>query len=230
MAREEPIVQIHRAGWARPSTLRADRVASLAWPELMEAHRAACMALYREQGTAGDDFDPMPATGPLADVCRATTRRLLREDSPYRPRRAAVWQRGAGDAPTFEGTLTNASVSHLGSLEVIELDAAQRPTAVRLIPFADIGAVALRGDALYRAVRVELRSGEHIVGAAPLLYATSFESREELLMTGSMTRFVCHLHLDEAPGGAGIGVGQQDFAIDERLFGIDSVEEIHILD
>lgn len=227
--RNQPIV-VHRAGWAGPSTIRAEQVESLGWPELMEAHRATCMALFREQGVRSDELDPAPATGRLADLCRATARRLLRDDSPYRPRRAAIWQRGAGEEPTFEGLLVNASVSHLGSLEVLELDTANRPTAVRMIPFAEIRAVQLAGDALYRGARVLRRSGETQIVAAPLLYATSFEASEELYATGTLTGFVCHLELEGALGGAGIGLGHQDLFLESQLFGIGSVEEIQFVD
>ncbi|MBN9522303.1 hypothetical protein J0H58_27930 [bacterium] len=223
-------VEIQRAYWthdAREQAELEDRgVDRLGWRELLRLHHLACL----------DRLNAGPDRATTAETCWQTARRLLAADSPYRPRVAMVWQGetvGGGGEPDLRGEFLNASLTHLGCLEVYRLDAANRPSGLDFVGFDDLCGVAFAPPKLVRAARLFYEGGASEVVFVPLLYGLTWAVGNEYDRDGRMTRFVSHLHdaaLDLG-GATGLGVGQQDFTVrgpdgGASLFGLGSVSEV----
>jgi hypothetical protein len=195
-------------------------------------------------------------SGPAADLLRETTGALLTEDSPYRPRPCAVWQTprpsenpndddaeipgvGAEEGeeedsapeempePSLFGWLRNASITHLGSLEVARLDKDHRPKEVAFVPFDNLQSAFFAPPALLRPAKILYDDGrpEEVV-AVPLLYPFSWRTGNGFDRDGSITRFVWHLDgIKGVAGRLGVGVGHQDFAIETMARADASSEE-----
>jgi len=114
---------------------------------------------------------------------------------------------------------------------VLRLDERQKPKQLAFVAFDDLQTVAVAGAGAFRAARLFYDDGrpDEIV-LLPLLYATSWKSSSPYLRDGRMTQFLAH-----PPGGGpaapfGLGVGQQDFSINEGerqgTFGLGSVGQI----
>jgi hypothetical protein len=240
------VVQLILAYWTfdaqEQSALLARGIEALPWPELLRLHHLNCLealATRPESGESEDGEMILPGgigeSTPALERCRQTGERLLLPESPYRPRHASVWQ-GSLDPnheqpPTMQGILCNPSLTHLGCLEVLRLDAQLQPRELAFIAFDDLQTVAMTSPKIFRATRLFYDDGrpDEIV-FVPLLYATSWRSSSPYLRDGRMTQFLAY------PPGAGpaaqfgIGAGQQDLSIreDERqsMFGIGSVAQI----
>lgn len=247
---QAPPVRLHRAYWTfaleEKAALLARGLGALTWAETLRLHHLSCLEILEsDAGRAefSDESFPDPErmeaiTGmPAAALSRDLVARLLSAESPYRPRRAAVWQAKNDQEerrpPDMLGVFGNASVTHLGSLEILRLNEHDEPGEVAFVPLSEIVTVVLGPRALFRPVRIFYVDGREEVAFAPMLYATSWSSPSEYLRSGQMTQFVC-------PVGAngwhsGMGVGQQDLTIQEgnghaSLFGIASVEAFTIAD
>jgi hypothetical protein len=220
--------------------LLARGVDALPWPELLRLHHLNCLAALdtpsiRHQLETSNLPPPDPEANAALERCRLSAERLLSPGSPFRPRDADVW-RGALDPegrkpPTARGVLCNPSLTHLGSLEVLRLDAEQKPKELAFVAFDDLQTVAAAGPGAFRPARLFYDDGrpDEIV-LLPLLYATSWRSSSPYLRDGRMTQFISH-----PPGGGpaspfGLGVGQQDFSITEgerpSMFGLGTVGQI----
>jgi hypothetical protein len=224
--------ELQQAHWTFNATeLRelAAREAALNWPERLRLHHLLCLQLLN------DSADRNAAN----ERCRQSLQRLLAIDSPYRPRIAMVWQGEAADPdddrePNFQGTFLNASVTHLGSLEVFRVDDDFKPIELKFVSFDEITNIMFARASLLRAAKVFYEDGRDEVALLPLLYGLTWERGNEYDRDGRMTRFVAHLESDELAtlGGGGIGVGQQDFFVRSpqgeggSLFGMGSVASI----
>jgi len=221
-------VSLQAAYWRPdPAALAAlaGRFHSLAWGERLRLHHLLCMQIV----DAGYD-----GLRPHRDLFQELLGLLLSPKSPWRPRSAAIWQ-GAPSVsdprpPTLQGLLSNASLTHLGAVEMIHLDASQSPTALDFVPFDELLSLVAAGQSLFRAARV------FTLGATggptvwlPLLYGTSWCSPEPTDRDGSMTRFD-HLPDDVPSPVRGVGFGHQDLQLFDpehgRLLGIGGVGEI----
>lgn len=227
-----PALKIQMAYWSHnpveKEALLRRGVERLGWGDLLRLHHLTCMELYFQAEAAGDDSDPQEASGPAADLCRQIIGRLLGADSPYRPRAAQVWQK-SGDDPDLQGTLANASVTHLGSLEIIRMDQERgRFEGIEFVPFADLHNVELAEPGLFRPARVNrVGGGGPEVALIPLLYGVSWLSARESDYDGSMTRFCAHLLVEGVEGDLPVGIGHQDFMLDRgTLFGMASVAAV----
>jgi hypothetical protein len=215
---------------------------SLSWPETLRLHHLSCLELLNSQeGKAqlmteqGESFEA--PEGVTSDLCRELTRRLLSENSPYRMRHCSIWQGEAGKSEQrpagLQGFLRDASLTHLGCLEVIRLDSQFEPKELAFIPFDDIQGVMFAQPGLFRPAKVlyEYSKGEEIV-CVPLIYAISWLSEFEYDHDGTFTRFCCHLFIEKL-NYVGIGIGHHDFSLtvpegenEEYLFGLGSVSEM----
>lgn len=237
----QPILTYWTFNAEEQASLLARGIEALPWPELLRLHHLNCLEVLASRPDSGEseDGEITLAAGqgqstPALDRCGQTGERLLLPESPYRPRHADVWQ-GSLDPnneqpPTMQGTLCNPSLTHLGCLEVLRLDAQQRPSELAFVAFDDLRTVAMAPPKIFRAARLfyEGERPDEIV-FLPLLYATSWRSSSPYLRDGRMTQFLAY-----PPGGPaaefGIGVGQQDFSIRggerQSLFGLGSVAQI----
>jgi hypothetical protein len=221
-------VDLQRAYWTHnpveQAQLQGRGFGQLNWGERFRLHHLICL----QRVGAG----PEPAA--VAEQCRALVHQLLAVDSPYRPRPAMVWQGqaappGGGREPSLQGEFLNASLTHLGCLEIYRVDAADQPTGIDFVAFDALSAVVFGPPSLIRAAKLFYEDGRAEVVLVPMLYGLTWAIGNEFDRAGRMTRFVAHLHDVEVRGlGAeGMGVGQQDFSIrtpdSGSLFGLGSV-------
>jgi hypothetical protein len=215
-------------------------VDALPWPELLRLHHLNCLealntAPVRRRLVSNETVPPDEASQLALERCRQSAERLLLPESPYRQRDVDVWQ-GALDPkgerpPTMRGVLSNASLTHLGSLEVLRLDEQQRPKELTFVAFDDLQMVAMADPKVFRAARLFYDTGraDEIV-FLPTLYATSWRSSSPYLRDGRMTQFLANPPGSGPAAQFGLGVGQQDFSILEgekrSVFGITSVAQI----
>ena len=224
---------MQRAYWTpnadEQSRLEARGIDQLDWKELLRLHHLICLQLVNtgtERATA-------------TQKVRQTVRRLVASESPYRPRSAMVWQGESSEPardrdPDMQGEFVNASLTHLGCLEVYRLDAAHEPTRIAFVSFEELSGVIFEAPTLVRAAGLYYHDGRGEVVLVPMLYGLTWMIGNKSDREGRMTRFVGHLDGDETEGvpGSGMGVGQQDFCIcnpngaGTSLFAIGSVAKI----
>ena len=212
--------------------LEARGVGQLEGRELLRLHHLYCMALVADAGDAA-----------TVEKLRVTRRRLGSPESPYRPQPAMVWQQrraqeGGERPPELQGLLLNASLSHLGCLEVIRLDAADKPVKLDFIPFGDLSGMILGPPTLLRAAKVFLEGGGAEIVSLPLLYGLTWTLGGEDDRAGRVTRFVAHLPSSPDAAaetwhdlGSGVGIGHQDFQVlgqggGGTLFGLATMAEV----
>lgn len=225
-------VEVQRAYWTHSeeeqSRLEARGVEQLGWLERLRLHHLICL----------QRLDSGPERAAAAEKCRQSIRRLVVPDSPYRPRPAMVWQGqsaqpGSSREPDMQGEFLNASLTHLGCLEVYRVDAANQPTGIDFVSFDDLSGVVFAPPSLIRAAKLFYDNGRDEIVLIPMLYGLTWAIGNEYDRAGRMTRFVARLDGEEVGvlGASGLGVGQQDFTIrgpdgGGSLFGIGSVAEI----
>ncbi len=171
------------------------------------------------------------------ELCRELVQRLLSQDSPYRMRHCDIWQGEAGQSgqrpPDLQGQLRNASLTHLGCLEVIHLGNQNQVRELSFIPFDDIRGVLFAPPSLFRAGKVFYEDSSEEIVYIPLIYGVSWVTDNKYDHDGTMTRFCCHLRVDGLDMHIGIGIGHQDFLLtvpeaegEAQIFGLGSIGEI----
>ena len=141
-------------------------------------------------------------------------------------------QPGSHRNPDIQGEFLNASLTHLGCLEIIRIGSASQPTAIDFVGFDDLSGLVFAPPNLIRATKLFYEGGRDEVVLVPILYGLTWAIGEERDRLAQMTRFVAHMDGEEVRGvGSGIGVGQQDFSVRNQdgsntVFGIASVAEI----
>ena len=243
-----PAMQLQRTYWTYNPDEKAALLArypdSLSWSEILRLHHLTCLELLSsEEGNAqlmGDQEGSMDAPkGAAYDLCRELAQRLLSQDSPYRVRHCDIWKGEAGQSgqrpPDLQGQLRNASLTHLGCLEVVHLDEQNHPKELSFIPFDDIRGVLFAQPSLFRAAKVLYEDSREEIVYIPLIYGVSWLTDNKYDHDGTMTRFRCHLRFDEFNMAIGIGIGHQDFILTGpeaesigTLFGLGSIGEIMV--
>jgi hypothetical protein len=216
-------------------------VDDLAWDQALRLLHLACLEMIsdgsgREQ-LDSEELEPGDAPpGENRDLIVRLVRRLRSESSPYKPRHVAVWQGEAGESdkrePDLQGVFRNASLTHLGCIEVIRLDSKQQPAELTFIPLDEIRGAVFASPALFRPEKFFFDDGrpDEIV-LVPLLYGISWLSPIDFDQDGTATRFICAIEIEEGQMALSVGVGHQDFVIEgERLalFGLGSIAEIMV--
>jgi hypothetical protein len=225
-------VELQRAYWTpsreEQAQLEARGVDELSWRECLRLHHLLCLQRLH----AG------PERAAATDKCKRTVRRLLAPDSPYRPRPAMIWQGqtaqlGGSREPSMQGEFLNASLTHLGCLEIYRLDAASEPAGIDFVSFDELSGMAFATPNLIRAAKLFFDDGHDQIVLVPMLYGLTWMIGNEFDREARLTRFVAHIDGDEVGslGASGLGVGQQDFTTRNHqgscsLFGIGSVAEI----
>lgn len=228
---------------AEKQSLIAEGVERLEWEKSLRLLHLACLDLVstgpgREELVSDDSEGVDAPEGPDRHLIVQLLQRLRAADSPYKERHVSVWQGNPGESdtrePNAEGKFRNASLTHLGSIEVIRLDAQDHPVSMSFVPLDDLRGAAFAPPAVFRFGRLffdNQRADEFVL--VPLLYGISWRTPNLFDRDGTMTRFISHV---EVPGGQGafsIGVGHQDFVVESRdgsqtLLGLGSVGEIMV--
>lgn len=202
--------------------------------ELLRLHHLNCLEMFNAVPD-GEELDPETPTGPAATLCLEMVARFLRDDSPVRARPTFVWQGAGGESdrrdPDLQGPLRNASMTHLGCMEVVRLKHETEPVSIDFVPFDDLRGIVLARPAIYRYAKLffEDGRGDEVV-LLPLLYGVSWRTRSEYDRNGQTTRFCCHVNLPDPAEHLAIGVGHQDFLVSEekaqRVVGLGSIGEL----
>ena len=134
----------------------------LAWEEALRLLHLACLEILSDGPCKKQLLDEEIALEGSADappgekrdlIVRLVTQ-LLSEASPYKPRHVAVWQGKAGESEKRKedlyGVFCNASLTHLGCIEVIRLDAEQQPSELKFISLDEIRGAFFDGSGLLR--------------------------------------------------------------------------------
>jgi hypothetical protein len=220
----ERCVALQKAYWAPApaelAQLEAIAFEQLRGPELLRLHHLRILALLDARDAVlrrgllapaaerplAEDLAVATDPALLAKV-EASAKALVRRRSSYRPRHGFVWT-GAGAPETdevpysdFQGRLVNASLSHLGSLEIIRLDERFEPAALEFLDFDQILTISLgateAGDrAPFRPARILREYGrEELVVLLPLRYGLSWLAHEVELLRGHAEHRVAAIEL-----------------------------------
>jgi hypothetical protein len=182
--------------------------AALDWPGKLRLHHLRCLALLdaRDGVLRRGLLAPAEERPPTEELAAAvdpvlrervakSARALLGRRSPYRPRHGFAWL-GAGppegeDIPysDHQGRALDAALSHLGSLEIIRLDAKFQPAALDFLPFDEILTISRgrRPDpaAPFVPARILREYGlPELVVLLPLRYGLSWFAHEPELLRG----------------------------------------------
>ena len=190
--------------------LEARRFETLDSRELLRLHHLRCLALLDARdgilrrgllapiAERPSEAELRAATDPkLLAAIEASAKALLGRRSSHRPRHAFTWL-GAGP-PTgdqvpysdLQGRTLNASLTHLGTLEVIGLDEAFEPARVEFLDLDQILTISLAAGQLdrsapFRPARVLREYGlDDRVVLLPLRYGLSWFAHEPELLRGT---------------------------------------------
>lgn len=206
----ERAIALQKAYWkAEPDELRElESRAEPSWAERLRMHHLRCLAwldadegLLRRALLAPPEERPTPSStqsdAMLREQVLASAKQMLARRSPYRPRHGFAWM---GDGPPegdaipysdFQGRTINASLTHLGALEVVTLDDRHEPASIEFIPFDELLTltVAPREPGVqpaFRPARVlrEYGLSERIV-LLPLRHALSWFAHDPALLRGT---------------------------------------------
>ena len=223
------------------SRLLARGVAALSWSEKLRLLHLTCLdelstdALRRLLEDEDIDPEDMPA-GPNRELVETLVADLRSAASPFRPRYAAIWKGKGGESegrePDVEGVFENASLTHLGALEVVRLDAQEQPTELVFVPLDDLRGVLLASPAIFRRAKLFFDDGrpDEIV-LVPMIYGISWSTSNAVHHDGSLTTFVAHVQRRGEDQARGVGLGHQDFVVSgdgARLMGLGAIGEIMV--
>lgn len=205
----------------------------ITFPDLYRLHHLFCMEIMDANGKTPE----IRKKKELIPLMKEIGAKLSGPTSPYRSFHGTFWQGEPGseqERPAdLEGFFTNASLSHLGALEVIGIDENEEMTGVSFIPFDELrGAVFLR-PSLLKAGMVYFEYGSGQKGYwVPGVYGLTHLFGDEYEQNGSMTTFHNHIEIPGIPFPMAIGLGQQDLLIQSEggasLTGIVAIAEFMI--
>lgn len=222
--------------------LRSRSLGDLTWEQRFRLLHLVCLEMLSQDSVKKQlmGVQPIPQKAPggaSQQLIVELIRMLLSKKSPYRSGHIAVWQGVPGESgnrgPDLEGELRNASLTHLGCLEVLRLDKDQKPTELCFVPFDRLRGVIFSGQALFRYAKLFYDDGrEDEIVMVPLLYGISWHTLNQSDHDGTLTRFLCGMTVEEKEMTFSIGVGHQDFLIrgekQDTLFGLGSVGEFMV--
>lgn len=217
----------------------AARGEALSWKELLRLHHLNCLELLQSDAgrKAFQSEKPVKGQTPTkaSQPLMQSHGRLISPESPYRPHGCVVWRRnGPPDVqrePDQMGLAINASLTHLGAIEVIRQETDGNQLAVDFVGISEVRSVVFGPPAIFGGARISFDDTRApIVVRLPLLYGVSWQSQRPYDRDGSLTRFCCHQAMGEF-GTFGMGVGHQDLLLrggdgTEGLIGLGSLQEI----
>jgi hypothetical protein len=111
---------------------------------------------------------------------------------------------------------------------VIRFDDKKNPTELSFISYDELNQAIFKTGGLFRLADLEFNDGrpkeEMLV---PLQYGISWATPNSFDSDGSYTRFICHIESEQHESPINIGVGHQDFMIEEgeqtSLLGLGSI-------
>jgi hypothetical protein len=252
------LTDIQKGYWRFDAKEKANLVRSgplnLRWPEMLRLNHLCCLETlqtkrgqrylrdadaYGQDLQAGTVSDSYP--GLDLEFWPEMLQKLVSDESPYRPRVCLVWQVKSAAAnprqPDLQGSFLNASITHLGSFEVIRADAEMKPRELDFIALDELAGLVLDRSAPFCSARLmydDQREAE--VVWIPLLYGISWMSPQAYDRDGSFTRFVGNknIKIEGFNQSLGIGIGHQDLRIDNphtdasMLFGLGSLAELSV--
>jgi hypothetical protein len=207
---------------------------NLSWSELLRLNHLVCMEIiYQDevlhQLNSGDTKSEIHASQEHLDLYREIIRKLVADNSPYRPRYCSIWQ-GKQNYPSFTGKFYNISATHLASMEVIQLDENKTPVSVNFIPLDELHGIILGTSATFRLARLGYEFGkpDEIV-LIPLIYGISWSLNNDTLKDGSSTAFINYLDIPQYRL-LSIGLGHQNFTCesDRYLLELGTINEIEV--
>jgi len=105
-----------------------------------------------------EDFNDELPFNDSKDICTEIIDCFLNKESPFCFKKGFVWQGEPGKSekgnPDLQGDLLNASMTHLGCLEVIKIDKNENPAKVDFIPFDDIRGIIFASQSLFRLAKI----------------------------------------------------------------------------
>ena len=236
-------VALQKQYWsAAPDELAAlaAREPELTPAERLRLHHLRCIALLdahdgllRRSLLAPESERPSPEqctgrTTALLSALERSAQALLGRRSEFRPRHGFVWL-GAGPPEgeaipysDLQGRTLNPSLTHLGSLEVIALDANFEPERLEFIAFDEIMTISIAGGELgprapFRPARILREYGlDNRVVLIPTRYGLSWLAHAPELLQGTATREVAQIEL-RGLADPSKAIGQ---ALDRRALGI----------
>jgi hypothetical protein len=232
----------------KAALLARDRT-TLSWAEILRLHHLNCRELLESKEgqrvltDADADFSLDRISHPAASLCNELATLLLSPQSPYRLRTAAVWQlldinsvepEETPRAQDMWGEFTNASLTHLGCLEVLRLDEQEQPVSVDFIPFSELSMVIFARPFFFRFAKLHYLDGREGEVMCPFLYGISHLSGYASDRTGRTTRFMGNMPNPHFPGGLSLAIGQQDLFVQEEgksltMLGLNSIAAFQII-
>jgi hypothetical protein len=175
----------------------------LSWDELLRLLHLACLEMLSEgagreqlmlEGQLEEASQDAPP-GENRDLILRLVTRLHSDASPYKPCTGAVWQskhiKPEEREPDIKGILRNASLTHLGCIEVIRFDDKKNPTELSFISYDELHQAIFKTGGLFRLADLEFNDGrpkeEMLV---PLQYGISWATPNSFDSDGSYTRFM----------------------------------------
>lgn len=237
--------ELQRKYWSpspdEKGSLQARGMTALSWREKLRLLHLACLDELSTEASRRilDSEDPDPTDmppGPNRDLVAALVTNLRSAASPFRPRHASIWTGKAGESeqrePNAQGLFENASLTHLGALEVVRLDGQGQPVEIAFVPLGDLRGVVVASPALFRLAKLLFDDGrpDEIV-LLPLIYGVSWSTANPANHDGSLTTFVSSIELSGKDQVASIGIGHQDFVVHgagEHMIGLGNIGEIMI--
>lgn len=246
----EPAREIQQKYWTpnpdEKRNLLKKGIDDLSWEESLRLLHLTCLEMLsdgagREQLMLAEISEKDSGEAPPGEnrdlILRLLTR-LSSDESPYKPRTVAVWQSKGGTPGKGEfdlkGIFRNASLTHLGCIEVIRLNDKNQPTELSFISFDDLHQTIFKTGGLFRIAEFEFKDGrpkeEMLV---PLQYGISWITPNTFDHDGTFTRFICNVESKQHNFQINIAVGHQDFLIESEggilLLGLGSIEKLSVI-
>jgi hypothetical protein len=241
---QNPVYQVHKKYWTYNAEEK-DKLLAKTERTTKENLRLLHLILMgyfeseegREHLHDEDSFDEEDWDKDTQSQCKTILDSLIQGYNPFRPKQCYIWQGEIAEEetqnPDMQGKMINASLTHLGCVEVIRLDEENNPTEVDFIPLDDLSGIMFAQPSIYRAAKIfyDTEEPDEVV-YIPLIYGLSWYSNNEFDHDGSITRFCCNMETDH-PLVNGVGIGMQDFAFvdtedNQSMLGLVSMSEIMV--
>lgn len=200
--------------------------------QLFRFHHLVCMEVLQEIRYAVSESG-FEYQGQYAEVLKQTTDLLLSPNSPFRILHGSFWLNdNNSDQPSRQARFTNMSLTHLGAVELIRVDANQLPVELVFVPLDSIKSLEIIGSGLVKGCRLTHEiSNKQEVYWMPLLYGQSHRSPDANDVSGNMTRFVGQLFIPSQGVYFGIGLGQQDLGLlgEQKQFSLMGWRHVKVL-